>query len=173
MIPRKWIRAKVSCGTHHGYKEWIYKNCVGTPLHGVTIAANVRLSYDTYHDTIRIQLYSTVILLFTPDGRFWADNGGFRTLTTTYRLNQFGPPNVFFWHHKGNLRCRYGDCGPGKFMGESPSTKIVVVPPVVHTKVVEKVKVVKQVVYVPCDIMPTGPQRDPTKKRRTLRRMEV
>jgi hypothetical protein len=177
MFSRPWIKARIDCrsggGTHHGYKEWLFKNVVGIPMSGETIAANVKLYYDSYTDTIRVQLYSTVILLFTPDGRFWADDGGFATPTTTYRLNQFGPPDARFWRENGHLRCTYGQCSQRKFMGEPSTAKIVVVPPVVQEIVVTKTKIVKVYPKPPMPLAGVPVHKAGVKKRRTIRRTEV
>jgi len=60
------------------------------------------LTTDDYA-TIDIVLYSTTILRYTADGKFWADNGGYNTPTTTQRLNMLAPGPWQFAHSKKRL----------------------------------------------------------------------
>ena len=63
------------------------------------------LTTDDYA-TIDIVLYSTTILRYTADGKFWADNGGYNTPTTTQRLNMLAPGPLGAWrfaHSKKRL----------------------------------------------------------------------
>jgi hypothetical protein len=64
---------------------------------------NVRLA----NGKIFIRLYETDILVFYKNGDFTADNGNgeHATVTTIYRLKQFGPKGVKFFHRKGQLFC--------------------------------------------------------------------
>lgn len=77
------------------------------------LAANVVVWLD--RDVVVVQLYTTDILRYYPTGFFSANNGGYTTITTTTRLNQFGPRGVDFWHHKGKLMCSLGPCGHDRF----------------------------------------------------------
>lgn len=52
---------------------------------------------------IAVVLYETDIVRYYPHGTFSVNNGGFNTLTTTTRLNQFGPEGWRFWHDKKQL----------------------------------------------------------------------
>lgn len=54
-------------------------------------------------EAVAVRLYDTDIVTYYPDGTFEADNGGFRTPTTSNRLNQFGPRGWNFSHEKKQL----------------------------------------------------------------------
>ena len=61
---------------------------------------------DDPYRTIDVVLYRTTILRYRNDGKFWADNGGWNTPTTTTRLNMLGPEGWFFGHERGKLTAR-------------------------------------------------------------------
>jgi len=72
------------------------------------IGANVRVV--RREDGFAVRLYNTDIIIYYPDETFEADNGGFRTPTTTNRLNQFGPRGWNFAHEKKQLTAwRHGE----------------------------------------------------------------
>ena len=66
-----------------------------------------------------IRLYDTDILCYLEDGTFWADNGGFKTVTTTTRLNHFAPPKWFFSHVNGVLHGLFECSKPVKMSPET------------------------------------------------------
>ena len=52
---------------------------------------------------IWIILYRTTVLCYRRDGKFWADNGGWNTPTTSTRLNMVAPRGWFFSHERKRL----------------------------------------------------------------------
>jgi hypothetical protein len=56
---------------------------------------------------IAIRLYATDILTYYPDGTFKANTGGYSTLTTMRRMNQFGPRGWWFYRKDHALRARF------------------------------------------------------------------
>ena len=62
------------------------------------VARNVYVVRES-EDTIAIRLYNTIVIRYHRDNTFEVDNGGYNTLTTKNRINQFGPKGWFFWHH--------------------------------------------------------------------------
>lgn len=58
-----------------------------------------KIAHNTYvewfgRDCIAIRFHATRIISFTADGRILLTSGGYRTVTTKDRLNQFGPAEV-------------------------------------------------------------------------------
>lgn len=69
--------------------------------HRRTVACNIdveRLSATS----VGIRLYRTLIIIYHADGTFEADDGGWRTVTTTTRMQQFGPEG--WWYHHRNQK---------------------------------------------------------------------
>lgn len=66
----------------------------------IKLAASMTIRFQESHGkrAYIIRLYDTDILCYLENGTFWADNGGFNTITTSTRLNHFGPPHWFFSH---------------------------------------------------------------------------
>jgi hypothetical protein len=72
------------------------------------LASNVWVVQYRNPDRMVIRLYQTDILVYYSDSlTFSADNGDTASLTTTYRLNQFGPPGWHFYHERFRLYGRY------------------------------------------------------------------
>lgn len=80
-----------------------YADCVkfldGQPLKQV--ASNVVI--ENHYEYISVVLYRTEIVRYYPDETFSVDNGGFNTLTTSTRVNQFTPDGYFFGHTNKKL----------------------------------------------------------------------
>jgi hypothetical protein len=82
------------------------------------------LTTDDYA-TIDVVLYSTTILRYRADGKFWADNGGYNTPTTSIRLNMVAP---YGWHF-GHVRKRLvGNMNVPMGVGEWRQGKVYVTP---------------------------------------------
>lgn len=58
------------------------------------IANNTWAVRDTIGDAIYIRLHNTPILSFYPDGRVRYNTGGWRTVTTKSRMNEYGPARI-------------------------------------------------------------------------------
>lgn len=98
------IKAKAECHTYEEYAAFL----AGEKERVIASNVTVRRLYD---DSIGVVLYETLVLRYYQDGTFSADNGGYRTLTTSNRCTQFGPAGVRFWHHRKQLRCNRGPTG--------------------------------------------------------------
>ena len=60
---------------------------------GKPIANNTRIV--KRGDSYAIRLHDTDILTFEPDGRVFYRSGGWRTVTTKARMNEYGPASIF------------------------------------------------------------------------------
>lgn len=90
------VKAVAECRSYAEYAAFL-----GT-AHERQIARNV-LVYRMDAARIAVRLYATDILIYHSDETWEADNGGYDTLTTKYRLEQFGPRGVSFGHGKRKL----------------------------------------------------------------------
>ena len=70
------------------------------------VARNV-VVHRVNRDTIGIKVYNTTVIKYHNDDTFEVDNGGYNTLTTSTRVNQFGPKGWLFWHHQKVLHGRH------------------------------------------------------------------
>lgn len=62
------------------------------------IGSNVALEWDGEEEVFGIVLYDTEVVRYYQDGTLSVDNGGFSTITTMRRVNQFAPDGAQFWH---------------------------------------------------------------------------
>ncbi len=102
------LKSKAECHTYEEYEKFL------GPRNNRGIASNVevvRYSFPVTNSVavvlgaIGIKLYQTVILMYFSDHTFSADNGGYDTPTTIYRLHRFGPVGVSFYHKNRKLYC--------------------------------------------------------------------
>lgn len=71
---------------------------------GKPIGRNTRLRQVSL-DSFGIQYHSTIILLINRDGSYEYHNGGWDTITTKQRMNEYGPLSIF--SIKGEWFARY------------------------------------------------------------------
>jgi hypothetical protein len=80
------------------------------------LASNVwvclREEKDGQPTAIAVRLYNTDIITYYSDETFVADNGGYNTLTTANRCNQFGPSDYYFGHAAKQLWASGKPTGP-------------------------------------------------------------
>ena len=67
--------------------------------------ASRKIGNNTYAERrgecIAVRLHATDILTFSPDGSVRYDSGGWQTVTTKARMNEFGPAGVSISQHQG------------------------------------------------------------------------
>lgn len=80
--------------------EWCQGFLSGEPERNIASNVNIVRVNETM---IGVRLYDTIIVQFYSDGTFSVDNGGYNTLTTAYRIDQFTPKTWRFWHANKRL----------------------------------------------------------------------
>jgi hypothetical protein len=101
------------------------------------VGANTRVIFHPDNYVITVRLYDTDILGYTPDGMFWANDGGWTTATTATRMQQFGPAGVRFWRLNGEMWCSRGRARIGqRYPVAWPADGPVYVPPEPETRIV-------------------------------------
>ena len=60
-------------------------------------------------DDIALRLQNTDILLYHPDGKITLNSGGWRTVTTKARINEFLPAEWSLWQERGVWYLAYGN----------------------------------------------------------------
>lgn len=83
-------------------------NTARNPELGKPIKCNTRV-YAYPSGELAIRLHSTDVLTFSPDGAVRYDTGGWRTVTTKQRFNEYGPDGYRVYSDRGQWRLY----GPG------------------------------------------------------------
>lgn len=102
------FKSKAECHTYEEYEKFLGTRDERKIASNATVK---RYSWPlanphyTVLGSVGIKLYETVILMYFSDGTFSADNGGYDTPTTIYRLHRFGPVGASFYHKDRKLYC--------------------------------------------------------------------
>lgn len=105
----RFIKTEAECHTYEEYRAWLGSCWIRI------IASNVVVRWEHRYDVVEVILYHTPILRFTPHDTFSAYSGGYETMTTVTRMQQFGPKGVGFWRYKGKVVCSRGPCVEGVY----------------------------------------------------------
>lgn len=129
----RYINASFEGHTYLDYLQFLATKGVQRQI----IGANTRVIFHPDDYVITIRLYTTDILGYTPQGTFWANDGGWVTATTATRMQQFGPAGVHFWRSKGEMWCSRGRAWIGQRYPVEPTYDApVYVPPEPETRIV-------------------------------------
>lgn len=98
-------------GQPGNYTRWLEKAQGGREWNGYRrrkLANNTYLLYDPHEQTVAIRLHQTNVLTFKPDGSVKVRTGGWETMTTLARINEYLPPGwrVFSVKREWKWSCR-------------------------------------------------------------------
>lgn len=84
----------------HTHKDYRELNEVLGDKKALRLGHNTRLHRLHDSDAIAVEYHETDIVTFYPDGVIILDNGGWRTSTTRYRINQYLPDGYYLVQDK-------------------------------------------------------------------------